>query len=216
LKQYWVLVGTSIVTAIAVLIYTAFAGLQWRAIKKQADIMRDSLAETRTLVEQNERAVKAAEESAKTAQEALAAGERAYLVIEDMQLTPTHLGDNWAVMITLFNGGRTPAWSLESSGQAIIASDLPADIPELPRFDKREVVIPAGTKKQIEVVFDLPITDEDRKGVNGGTTTFFVIGEVRYRDFQKQLWVLPYCVSFDPSRRRFKDHKAKTYIEPTP
>ncbi|HYR75589.1 MAG TPA: hypothetical protein VEM96_07075 [Pyrinomonadaceae bacterium] len=187
---------------------------QWEVIERQESVMRESLVETRNLVVQNERAVKAAEDNAKTAQEALSAGERAYLVIEDMQLTPTHVGDNWAVTITLFNGGRTPSWGLECAGQAVIASEMPDDIPRLERFDKREVIIPAGTRKQIEVVFEKPVTDEDRKAINGGTITFFALGEIRYRDFQRQLWRLPYDASFDHQRRRFKDRLSDTYIEP--
>lgn len=39
-----VLVITSIVTAVAVLIYTAFAGLQWWAIRKQGDYASQQVA----------------------------------------------------------------------------------------------------------------------------------------------------------------------------
>jgi hypothetical protein len=100
-----VLVITSIVTASAVLIYTVFAGLQWWAIsrqaehsanqgvkmqgqldemKRQAGFMEAGLDETRKLVAQNERATKAAEDSAKIAQEALYVGEAPYFGITNI------------------------------------------------------------------------------------------------------------------------------------
>ena len=202
------------VNTLSLLVLVVIA-IQAYIYRKQWHAMQQGLAETRKMVEQNERAVRAAEDSARTAQEALSAGARAYLMIEDMQLSPMLIGENWAVMLTLYNGGRTPAWSLETASEAIIAWDFPPDIPRPSGFDKRELVIPAGTKKQIEIVFKMVVTDEDRKAVNGGAMIFFAVGQIRYRDFQKQMWVLPFCVSFDPSRRRFKDHKAKTYIEPT-
>ena len=70
----WILIITNIVTAVAVLIYTVFAGLQWRAIKKQgeyaseqvvkmqgqliamqgqSEAMHKGLEETRKIVAQN-------------------------------------------------------------------------------------------------------------------------------------------------------------------
>jgi hypothetical protein len=122
-----VLVITSVVTAVAVLIYTIFAGLQWWAIRKQGEyasqqvgkiqgqldviqeqarIMSESLAETRNLVSQNERAVKAAERIADLA----SAGERAYVGVTGLVINDLSVGKSPILEVTFSNAGKTPAF----------------------------------------------------------------------------------------------------------
>lgn len=43
IRQYWVLVGTSVVTVILLITYTLFAGLQWYWIREQAKRTGDQL-----------------------------------------------------------------------------------------------------------------------------------------------------------------------------
>lgn len=122
-----VLIITSIVTAVAVLIYTVFAGLQWwairkqgvsaseqaetmqeqlEAIKEQARIMGEPLAETRNIVTQNERVVTAAERTAEIAH----VGERAYIGITRLTVDDLVIGQSPTLSITWCNAGKTPAW----------------------------------------------------------------------------------------------------------
>src|SRR5437016_1370445 len=135
-----VLIITSIVTAVAVLIYTVFAGLQWwairrqgkyasdqvekmqgqlNAIKDQARIMRESLAETRNIVNQNERGVRAAERGIEVAQENTTYAQRAYVSVT--------AGDgNWErFFLRIENSGNTPASKVQLIAVAEVRPDQP-------------------------------------------------------------------------------------------
>lgn len=124
-----VLVITSIVTAVAVLIYTVFAGLQWWAIRKQAEhtanqalkmqgqldemkrqagLMEKGLGETRKMIEQNERAVETAEESTRIARRSFHSSERPHFGITGVTMN-FEVGRAFSPSITIRNGGRSPA-----------------------------------------------------------------------------------------------------------
>lgn len=116
-KQYWVLVGTSVVTAVVLIVYTVFAGLQWREIKqqaarageqvgkmqgqldamnRQADNSDKLLAETASLVKQTERSIEVTQQNSIYAQ-------RAYVAIPKGDVA----GNVFKLRIE--NSGNTPA-----------------------------------------------------------------------------------------------------------
>jgi hypothetical protein len=107
-----VLVITSIVTAFAVPIYTVFAGLQWWAIRKQGEHASNQV-----------KAMQGQLDIMREAQKSFAIGERAYLIIDDIKFISK--GECARVVITLFNGGRTPASEVSSATEASLGADPP-------------------------------------------------------------------------------------------
>src|SRR6266849_7849759 len=79
---------------------------------QQLSAMRDGLTQTQKMAEQNERAVKAAEENAKIARESFYIGERPYFGVVGMGVTGVFSQQVPTLKIALMNGGQTPAWRL--------------------------------------------------------------------------------------------------------
>jgi hypothetical protein len=203
-----VLVITSIVTASAVLIYTVFAGLQWRAIRKQAEhtaseastmqgqldamkdqasLMRDSLTETRNLVTQNERAVQAAEQSIKAARENLIDEQRAYVGITKLAVDDLIVGRSPTLSITWCNAGKTPAWHFLSVPMLVLGTEKPSGNSYYMKRDIKDVeasFIPAGKDVTVPyLISDLDVTKETLDEVKSGRQRLFACIYALYVDF---------------------------------
>jgi len=195
-----VLVITSIVTAVAVLIYTVFAGLQWWAIRKQGDyasqqvgkmqeqldaireqarIMSESLAETRNIFDQNERAVGAAERSLEIAQRNTIYAERAYVSVT--------AGDgNWErFFLRIENSGNTPASKVQLIAVAEIRPDpLPVPDGAMPGTDHYTYVglIAPRSFFEKDVRINPAITVEQRPLVGQNKLKPWSSGIIHYQD----------------------------------
>ncbi len=197
-----VLIITSIVTAGAVLIYTVFAGLQWWAIRRQGEHASNQV-----------RAMQGQLDIMREAQESLAIGERAYLIIEDLAFIEK--SDHPRIAFTLFNGGRTPAFEVTSDTEAYLGVEPPTGrLQSLGHPHGEKGFMPAGTKKQAEGSFPyFTMTPAKWQAVNAETVKFFVRGVIRYKDFQDIERELPFCVGFDPSLNRFREYRAENYSD---
>jgi hypothetical protein len=166
---------------------------QWKAIDTQARHMKGQL------------------DIMRDAQKSFAVSERAYLTISDMRLLPMTIGEPFSISLTLHNGGRTPAWHIETAVESIIASALPVDLSPLPPSVMSEDFIPANAGKQTTIVFEIIVTEEYLGAILAGTATFFVRGEVRYRDFANAPQLFVYRTEYDPYAMRFKEYKEKKH-----
>ena len=203
----WVLITTSIVTAVAVLIYTVFAGLQWWAIRKQGDyasrqvekmqeqldaiqeqgrIMGESLTETRKIVTQNERAVTAAERTAEIAHE----GERAHVGVIGLKIDALVVGQSPTLSITWCNAGKTPAWHFLSCPLLSLGNEKQSGASYYMKRDIRDVeasLIPAGKDVTVSYLMsDLKITQESLADIESGRQRLFACVYALYVDFQGQ------------------------------
>src|SRR5215210_3495245 len=97
------------VNALSLLVFIAIA-VQAYIYRRQWEAMEDSLAETRKIVDQNERAVKVAERGIEVAQNAAYIEQRAYVGIQRMTVEGLDEGRCPILNITWINGGKTPAW----------------------------------------------------------------------------------------------------------
>src|SRR6266404_3109324 len=138
-----VLIITSIVTAGAVFIYTVFAGLQWSAIRKQGEHASNQV-----------KAMQGQLDTMREAQKSFAVGERAYLIIEDIVFIEK--GERPQIVLTIFNGGRTPALEVSTETEASVGPNTPptGKLRSFGHIHGEKTVIPANTKKQ--VVANLP------------------------------------------------------------
>jgi len=195
-----ILIITSIVTAIAVLIYTVFAGLQWWAIRKQgvyasdqvgkmqgqldaikeqARIMSESLEKTRNIVTQNERAVRAAERSVEVAEQNTVYAQRAYISVT--------AGDaNWGrFFLRIENSGNTPASKVQLIAIAEVRADPPITpdvaLPGTDRYTYIGLISPRGYFEK-EVRINPEITDEQRPLVGQGKLKPWSSGVILYQD----------------------------------
>lgn len=82
-------------------------GYQAYTYKRQADSMTASLIETRSIVNQNERSLKATERSLEIAQQNLIYGQRAYVTITNAEVEHTETGIIFCLKME--NSGNTPA-----------------------------------------------------------------------------------------------------------
>jgi hypothetical protein len=141
--------------------------------------------------------------------------ERAYITLEEVAFVSMNVGERPRLHYTLFNGGRTPASEVHCGTEASLLPEPPTGIkPNLSKHPYGEqAFIPANTRKQIDLVFDIVMTAEKWRAIQSGALRFFSRGEVYYKDFQGNQQTLPFCVGYDPSLNRFKDYKAEKYSE---
>jgi hypothetical protein len=222
----WILIITSIVTAAAVLIYTVFAGLQWWAIRKQAEhtanqvvnmqgqldemkrqagFMKQGLDETRKIVEQNERAVTAAERTAEIAHE----GERAYIGITKLAIDTLTVGQSPTLCITWCNAGKTPAWHFLSVPYLMLGDKEPSGDSYCMNRDIRDVeasFVPAGKDVTVSYfISHLKITKETLAEVTSGRQRLFARIHALYVDFQGQRRLFEATAVYEPDTGVFTD-----------
>jgi|GEM_PF-4614752 len=230
--------------AVVAYAYTAFK--QWKAIEKQAEhasaavdkmqeqlegireqarIMNDSLAETRNIVTQNERAVaaserqasstydsvKAAERNADIALETFYIGESAYFGITGMKIDNVQRGQTPRVIVSFINGGRTPAWHF--------VAEVGLTVGQEPRDDSTwQFTYPphisnsffaAGTEKQLTFNhIDLVLSQEQLNAIfKDHTLRLFVFGSVRYIDVKRKRGDFTFCTVLDPPTGNLYDYE---------
>ncbi len=102
---------------------------QWEVMKTQADSMRDGLEETRSLVAQNERAVRAAEQSSEIAQQNMIYAQRANIGISNGEAV--RVGADILFRLKVENSGHTPAYDVQVVKWVDVKDGPPAEeIPE--------------------------------------------------------------------------------------
>lgn len=179
------------------------AKAQVAAIEFQADIMRQTLEQTQTMVFQNAEtidamnaqaqasqiAAKAAEDNAKTARDAFHVGEAPYFGITAIGFHDFQTGYRPRVSIGFMNGGKTPAWHFYAMPVLVYG-----DTPETGQYwhltpkqnSMAGAFYPSGEQKQVEYTqAGFELTEERLQELRDETAYLFVVVTVNYSDRRK-------------------------------
>lgn len=186
IRQYRVLVVTSVITTVALFVYTIFAGMQWWQIKKQAKKTGKQL-------------------------EAMRNSERAHVFLWDFKVyglddVIDRPGQDIGISYTMRNYGKTHAWTTGITFKVWLNPEdrffLPKTKPlvyEEPRTatEAKYVILPnepfVSEPFPVRVFADRPLTEEEVKGIRTPCSTpgeydpgcakyLFVYGYIRYTD----------------------------------
>jgi hypothetical protein len=154
---------------------------QWQAVKEQTKAMRDSFY----------------------------VAERAYLALEDIFFIEK--GTYPRVVITLFNGGRTPAFKIYTEADVTVGTKpATGKLSTMGHPYGERAFMPAGTRKQVEAHFpNSPISMTHWNAINAGETTFFIRGAIHYDDFRGNTHILLFSEGYDVSLNRFRDYNTE-------
>jgi hypothetical protein len=168
---------------VAALIYAIVSIKQWKAIDKQATYtgeqvgkMDESLTETRTLVAQNERAVKAAEDGVEI-------GQRAYVLISSAK--PEFNSDRHIMVeFEIKNYGNTPANYVRVSFRLEVLESEPENLNEtiIDWESPRSSIIAPHSPHPVPYRIQLNISPEQRHAYNVKELRLYFWGIIRYRD----------------------------------
>jgi hypothetical protein len=159
---------------------------------------------------QNERLIKASEESAKVARDAFHAGEAPYFGIA--QIAPEDFKGEYApyVKITFVNGGKTPAWHFHSMAKAIVGRtpekgqsyDLETEWHDLHNtFFRTNDSRTFGYKSPY-----FRYSAELEKRLTNKDAQIFMIIKIHYTDFHKDLHHRDFRLVWDSTHNNFKDY----------
>jgi hypothetical protein len=183
---------------------------QLHAIKEQASVMRESLGETRRIAEQNERVVKAAEESAATAKESVSIEQRAYVEVKDMKMLNLAPGMKPTVRITWVNGGRTPAWHLRCLPKMVIGSESPPKMSPYAEDGLNNIAssisgsfLPPGDERNIDYEMLSAPTNEEIAQLSKNRTDLYIIAAAFYTDARGVTQQTDVCAVFDYHKGTF-------------
>jgi hypothetical protein len=168
----------------------------------QTQLMRESLEETRAIVTQNERVVRAVEVQAEASQasaqaaiesvaatkEAFYIGQRAYVGVRRMTVSNLVAGQYVTLTITWINGGKTPAWRFRSIPKLV----LDEQPPQKSGFSWLEddfsnisvSLIPAGEERTVKYETTLLLTREMVAAIEGGGKRLYASAEGSYTDIK--------------------------------
>lgn len=155
---------------------------QLDAMKEQGGLMRESFA-------QNERAVKAAEDHARIAEESLNVGDAPYFGITGMVFTDFDLDRYPGVDFGLMNGGKTPAWHVHAIAVLIFGNNVESG----ERFHMQEKTTspannfyPSEEQKLLEYKqIRFAYTEERRRAIVDQTANLFAVVGLSYQDRRK-------------------------------
>jgi len=135
--------------------------------------------------------------------EVMASGERAYLGFTGMKVTQLAEGRPIKAFITLENIGKTPAWNLTTDIKVYIAARPQFEDLDFGSVPLQTSFMPPGMSKDVNFMGVGQISAKDIADINAGVLKLITIGEVRYRDFQGEDRVYPFCVIFEPEQKIF-------------
>jgi hypothetical protein len=163
-------------------------------------------------VEQNERAVKAAEDDAKTAREALYVGDAPYFGVTGIVFTDLDLDRYPGVDISFMNGGRTPAWHFHATPTLIFGNN-----PESrERWDMQTKAAspannfyPTGDQKTLEYKqIGFAYTADHRRAITERTAYLFVQVTLSYQDRRKDRHIRTFRFTWDDATGQFVEFES--------
>jgi hypothetical protein len=155
--------------------------IQSKAVVSQAESMNASLVQTRELVAQNERAVKAAEDGVEI-------GQRAYVLISSAK---PEFGSERHVMVEfeVTNYGNTPANHVRVSYRLEVLESEPESLNEttIDWENPRSSIIAPHSPHPVPYRIQLNMSHEQRRAYNMKELRLYFWGVVRYRDIFGQV-----------------------------
>lgn len=188
-----------------VLIFAAIL-VQALIYRRQWDAMRSGLVHSK-------RAIKAAEKSAKIAEDAFHVGEAPYFGIA--QIAPEGFENGYAPMVkvTFINGGKTPAWHFHSMAKAIVGQTLDTGQSyELTtgRHDLHNTFFRTNDSHTFEYQHHLfRYSSELGQMIVDDKVQIFMIIKIHYMDFRKVWHHRDLRLVWDWRHRSFRDHDAE-------
>ncbi|HEV7373460.1 MAG TPA: hypothetical protein VGN95_01985 [Pyrinomonadaceae bacterium] len=181
--------------------------VQTETMQIQADTMIRSLKETQNLVSQNERAVKAAEQTAETTRQALHISERPYLEITNISVSLPFVAETPIIYsTTIENKGRTPAYDVKS---AMYIDVRPDPLPENPEYRPLRTITsnvslgsgnPMSSKQTTNFVLPQDAIDQ----IYVRKILVYVYGFVTYKDgLTPDIHRTRFCSVFNPEENLF-------------
>ena len=160
------------------------------AMQSQERAQYAALEETRKIVAQNERAIKASEDTAKTARDAFYVGEAPYFGVVRMVWLDFDIGYSPQLVMEFMNGGKTPAW-LFYAQPTVIYGDSPEEGEHWNlkpvRDDLVNSFIPSNESREMKFTeHTFRYTAEMRAHVEAESAHLFVVVTLTYRDFRKR------------------------------
>jgi hypothetical protein len=177
------------VNALSLLVLAAIA-VQAYIYRRQWEAMQDSLAETRKMVEQNERAVEAAERSLEIAQENTVYAQRAYVSISKGSVWVTEEGGLFKMEIKNF--GNTPANDVQIFSVAEVKEEPPVLDMSSAKWTQVGLLAPQWYIERF-VPTASEITTEQRRLIANGSLKLFCSGVIQYQDFFGQTRHTKFC-----------------------
>jgi hypothetical protein len=113
---------------------------------------------------------------------------RAYLGIKGVGIVNPIVNQTIVIFANLFNGGQTPAWSVEQKFQVGLVEGPPrpfnwfAEANQVSDAGLTSTFFPAGAEKRITFPEILNVTEEAFAEFEGGKRTIYVDGEIRFTD----------------------------------
>jgi hypothetical protein len=181
--KFFTVNALSLFVLVAIVVQAYIYRGQWKA-------MQESLIETRNLIKQNERAVKAAEHTADLTDKFSRINSRAYVFIDKAALdAPISSGKFPLPKIVLKNSGRSPAYSHRVRiNNAFLAGEAVEKakkgiMPDLGRVNEKGLgIIGAGQLIFLHWTRGIWKTSEDEQLAITGISTYYVWGIIRYSD----------------------------------
>jgi len=215
----WVLIGGGIAWAILLVIAIWHPGITTR-VKFFSDstlnlfIVLAVIAQVfiyRRMATQNERLIRASEDSANVAREAFHIGEAPYFGITGMAFTELDLNRYPGVDIGFMNGGRTPAWHFHAMLTLIVGNS-----PETgERFDMQTKATsptnnfyPSGENKLLYYKqIGFAYTEEHRRIITDQKALLFVEVRLSYQDRRKVRHNRTFHFAWHDSLKQFIDYE---------
>ncbi len=174
--KFFAVNALSILLLVTIAVQAYIYRRQWEVIERQEDVMRESLAETRNLIAQNERFSRI--------------NSRAYVFIDTASLdAPINSGKYPLAKIVVKNSGRSPAFNHRMRiEQAFLAGEAlekakKGIMPKMRPLDKKGLaIIGAGHTTDMHLVRDTWKSPEDEELAMKGESVFYMWGLNCYSD----------------------------------
>jgi len=108
--------------------------------------------------------------------------QRAYVTLNNVQISPLNVGTPIQLEAVVKNTGTTPALRLEAVGAFGIASSIEEVYQNLETYRLPKTSLGAGQEMQARGVLNDSLTDEQHQAIQNHSKSLFVILKLRYRD----------------------------------
>ncbi len=192
-------------------ILAILAFLQYRAMRQQADYMRDGLKITEQAADASTKSAKAAEDGVRQARETAIIDQRPWVLARGATLQrPIKAGDFVEAHITLTNAGKTPANNTRVKTWIVITNETSVEKflkAEIGGIDSAGVVVPSAPIEE-KVISAIPMKQENVDWIMNGVVTVYVFGTITYDGGSTD-----FCYAYIPSAASFVTYKEGNYAK---
>lgn len=141
-----------------------------------------------------------ATESLDQARDSFQIAQRAYLVVETIQIAELpNLDRPLAAEIVVRNSGITPALNMQFSGRLDVTSITPTDTPREFTDQDGQITLGSNSKRAMRVIGGRALDAQELKEINNDQSKIYVTGTVSYEDIFQQTHETEFCAFFNPN-----------------